>query len=523
MRRSVLWAGAALIAAGLAVFLWKTLVLGLPIVPSDPKGLWRVELEISARGSGERGSVRASLPSSGAGQVVYDEHVLSDRLLFTIRTEDTQRVGVWSGHVGGIHQLTHSFRVQLSSYRTPLPTGIVDAPPAFVTEAFVPPTPELPAQAPAVEEMLATLDLPEQADVVGRARTIFGFVADEVATVDRESDDALLTLAAREGSQEGKARLLATLLRGVRIPARVVRGLELGEDRDPRETAWVEAWIGNGWVPMSPSLGFFATRPDDILRVSKDAQLVEATGVAALAHRYRSLRERLSPEELAVMMLPPNPVLAELSLYRLPVATQGALRLLLLVPLGAFVMAIFRNVIGLPAFGTFLPVLIALALRGTDLLTGLAMVFSVILLGVVSRLFMERLHLLLVPRICILVCLVILSLTLFAVAGRGFQDQNLFGGVLLPIVILSMLIERFSITTAEEGMRAAIVRLCWSLSIAVALYPLFRSATAAHIFFGFPELVLCVMGLLVWVGGYTGYRLSEVIRFRSFAVSEPPL
>jgi hypothetical protein len=35
--------------------------------------------------------------------------------------------------------------------------------------------------------------------------------------------------------------------------------------------------------------------------------------------------------------------------------------------------------------------------------------------------------------------------------------------------------------------------------------------------FSFPELTLCVMGLLVWIGGYTGYRLLDLVRFRSFA------
>jgi hypothetical protein len=35
--------------------------------------------------------------------------------------------------------------------------------------------------------------------------------------------------------------------------------------------------------------------------------------------------------------------------------------------------------------------------------------------------------------------------------------------------------------------------------------------------FGFPELVIVVMGLLIWIGGYTGYRFSDLIRFRAFA------
>ena len=35
--------------------------------------------------------------------------------------------------------------------------------------------------------------------------------------------------------------------------------------------------------------------------------------------------------------------------------------------------------------------------------------------------------------------------------------------------------------------------------------------------FAFPELVFVVMGLLVWIGGYNGYRLSDLVRFRTLA------
>ena len=81
---------------------------------TDAEGLWRVELEITARGTGQRGSVRAPLPSTGRAQDVFDERSTSDRLLFTIRTENGERIGVWSGRLSGVHQLVHGFRVQLS-------------------------------------------------------------------------------------------------------------------------------------------------------------------------------------------------------------------------------------------------------------------------------------------------------------------------------------------------------------------------------------------------------------------------
>jgi hypothetical protein len=70
---------------------------------------------------------------------------------------------------------------------------------------------------------------------------------------------------------------------------------------------------------------------------------------------------------------------------------------------------------------------------------------------------------------------------------------------------------------AEEGLRPALVRAGWSTLVAVIVYPIFRSALAEHLMFGFPELVVCTMGLLVWIGGYTGYRLTDLIRFRLFA------
>ena len=217
------------------------------------------------------------------------------------------------------------------------------------------------------------------------------------------------------------------------------------------------------------------------------------------------------------MMVPPNRVLRALSLYRLPVATQSALRLLLALPLGALIVAIFRNLIGVPTFGTFMPVLIAFALRNVPIYVGLAMVVGVIVVGVFGRLVLERLRLLLVPRLAILLCLVVLGVAAFALLGRRFETRELFSGVLFPIVILTMLIERFSIAIAEEGMRTALTRSGYSLLVTVAVYPVLRDPTAEYVMFSFPELTFCVMGVLVWIGGYTGYRLLDLVRFRSFA------
>jgi hypothetical protein len=55
------------------------------------------------------------------------------------------------------------------------------------------------------------------------------------------------------------------------------------------------------------------------------------------------------------------------------------------------------------------------------------------------------------------------------------------------------------------------------VAVAVVCYPVLRSGAAEHLMFTFPELVFAVMGALVWIGGYMGYRISDLVRFRLLA------
>ncbi len=521
MGRNVIITGAILLAMGLALFLWKTLGLDTPLLPTEVGRVWRVDLEVHARGEGQRGSVSAQLPSSGPGQQIHDERTRSGGLSFQTRSEDGQRVGVWSGVLRGAFNVSHSFRVELTRVDAAL-DGSSATTPAEIADRYTQATSEYPTDSPEIKERLATLDPAVATDPADWLREIFAFVSDEISTADRATDDALLTLRSREGDATGNERLLVTLLRASQIPARNVAGLELSPDLDPTPVVWSEAYVGGGWVPLSSSRDFFASKPERFLTLATDTTTpIVSSGVTALTYRYSALRERLRHVELTAMMTPSQPILRSLSLYRLPVRTQSALRALLLLPLGCLVVAIFRNLVGVPTFGTFMPILIAFALREASLGVGLAMVGGVIGIGILGRLVLDKLHLLLVPRLSILLCVVVITVLGLAIGGGELATGDLTKGVLFPIVILTMLIERFSVTIAEEGMRNALVRAGWSVLVAIMVYPLFRSTTAEHLLFGYPELVFCITGILVWIGGYTGYRLADLIRFRTFADPDP--
>jgi transglutaminase-like putative cysteine protease len=521
MSRPVLITAFLLVALGLGIFSLKVLRYGLPLRPADTRGLWQVELRVTVRGDGRQGSVAALIPSSDEGQVILDERSASDRLRFAIRTRGQTRIGMWTGWLEGVQEIVYEFRVQSDAVRVALPGPPYETPPRALSE-WTQPSPEFPASSPDVRALLQRISLPPPENVLDRVRNLYAFVVHEVATVATAGDDAVLTLAQREGSPTGKARLLVTLLRASGVPARLVRGLELRERAMPQDRVWCQAWVGGVWIPMSPDAGFFGERPADWVSLGgAGRELVEATGARAVGYRFRSLREQLRPEEVALLMAPEHPLLARLSLYNLPLGTQSSLRLLLVLPLGALIIAVLRNIVGVTTYGTFMPLLIAFALRSFPLGQGLALVAFVLTLGVVTRLLLERLRLLMVPRLAILVCLVVLSVTGLALAGDQIGNRDLFAGILFPIVILTMLVERFTIAIAEEGLRAALIPAGWSVFAASMIYPVLRDPSIQYLTFTFPELIFVVMGILVWIGGYTGYRISDLIRFRLLAMPTP--
>jgi hypothetical protein len=524
--RASLIVGALLALLGLAVFGVKHFRYAVPLRVAEGVGPWQVELRVNVRGASTRGSVRALLPISEAGQTIFDEKLTNDRLEFRARDEASgNRTGVWSGVIGPIHEVVYGFHVQMSAVETPLPEGrSFPAPPRALAAQYLAPAAQIPTNAPEIKARLEQLNLPSMQDLPARIRMIYQGVANEVATIERGVDDPLLVLANREGSEAGKELLLVTLMRAAGIPARVVRGLELRADATPREHSWSEVWIADKWVPMLASPiegnpeGFFARRPENFLALGRGAvPNVEATSVTNIGHRYRALREHLRADELANLLTPDNPVFEFLSFYRLPLPTQAALRVLLLIPLGAVVIALFRNVIGVTTYGTFMPILISLALREYSLWRSLALVVGVIVFALVLRRALEFLRLLMVPRLSIMLCTVVLLVAGFALVGEDAETSALFAGVLFPMVILTMLTERIFITAAEEGVREAALRAGISTTVAAAIHPIFQSARAEYLMFTFPELTFCAMGVLIWIGGYTGYRVADLLRFRSLA------
>jgi hypothetical protein len=357
-----------------------------------------------------------------------------------------------------------------------------------------------------------------------QAEVLFQFVAGQIGaepTVAGTPATARECLEAHSGDARAQGRLLAALLRNRGIPARLVTGLAL--DQGPQQTAhvWVEAWLREHWLPMCPFYNRYGRVPQSYLAFAVgDLPLVRARNVRNLDYGF--LIERLAPGT-AGQDAEPTPLhrlLSWCSFHSLPPAEQHLVEFLLLLPVAALIVCLFRNIIGIGSFGTFAPALLGLAFRELHSLPGMLVFVSIVLTGWLLRRFLDRYHLLQVPRMAVLLSLVVLVLIagIVLAAHRNLPATRYIP--LFPIVILVGMIERFWTLEVEDGTSASFRTLLATLFIAVTISLLLSFRAVVTQLFRYPETLGLVMAAQLLIGRYTGYRLTELYRFRDFLETE---
>jgi hypothetical protein len=204
-------------------------------------------------------------------------------------------------------------------------------------------------------------------------------------------------------------------------------------------------------------------------------------------------------------------------LFSLPIETQSVYHVILLLPVGVFLLVILRNVIGIRTFGTFMPVLIGLAFRETQLVWGLFLFTTLIALGLSIRLYLAHLQLLVVPRLSAILIIVIFLMAGFSILTHKLGLERGLSVALFPMVILTMTIERMSIVWEELGALETLQQGAWSLVAAVLAYIVMTISYIEHLVFVFPELLLILLAGMLLLGRYSGFRLLELPRFKALA------
>lgn len=511
-----------LIAAGAGVFLYKVIGLNYPLSTAERPDVWRVEETFEVSGDGGRVVVDVPIPRSSPYHRLISEEVRSGLLRFSIDQTAGDRRGHWSGKLDGTTTLSYGVTLAALSYERTLPDRDTTTSYGKSVALFLQPSAHVPSDEPALRELSQELNL-DRTNKARAAREIFTFVTQEVGALrsERETDVATVIRTGR-GTPLGRARLLCALMRLNGVPCRIVTGLRLVESRRAAPPQyWNEVHVGAGWVPLDAENGLVGRLPADRVALStSDAELLHVTGATEFTHRFLLEAEIESYAAFIRRRIAGSPhAIDRLSPLLLPVETQRGLRFLLLVPLGALAMVVVRNVIGVRTFGMFMPMLIALAMSSTGLLWGTAFLGLIITTALLSRLFIQRLYLLLAARIAFVLTVVVLLMLVVVTVGNRF-DLPSAGVEAFPFVIMTMIVERISVSLEEEGVRNTLNRVASTLFAIYLTYAVVQARGLQAFFLVFPEVLLVILGLLVAVGRYTGYRLVELIRFRELLAAQ---
>lgn len=512
MTRATRWTLAILIAIPAAIMAVKLGVLDYRFADILPRTEYHVTLTMTLDGHGRDVRVRTFLPASDEHQRITAEEQRATALHLSFDTDAGNRLGVWTGaEVPDGTQAQFGFTVLPEAIAYQLDRGI-EVPASYPASIarWLRPEDDIQVDSPEIAALAVRLGA-DRGDVRGRLERIFAYTAGLTQRPFKGTTDALTALRLGEASCNGKSRLLVALARHVGIPARLVGGLILGRGSKRTSHQWVEVYVAGHWVPLCPTNRHFGELPARYLVLYRgDESLFRHTADINFDYRYAITSERVpSPRAREAFRL--FNVWALFDRLGLPFSL---LRTILMLPIGALVVVVFRNVIGMPTFGTFLPALIAAAAGETGAGWGVIAVVILVAIVFLARGAVHRLELLHSPTLAILLAAVAVAILGTALAADHLHLHRLTRITMFPLAVMAITAERFFLTLTEKGPSPAGKELAGTLVVMLACHAVMGSLALQVLVIGFPEVLLWVVAADIYLGRWVGVRLAEYVRFR---------
>ena len=515
-----------LLVVALALGATRRAVLG-PYSDREPG--WQVTLTVTGELPGGKKSLSLPLPPDFRRQHTSGESFKSAEVVPLVpkRRQKARKI-VWRRDGAAdrplLYTLTYTFHAQVGL--RPPTSGMIQGTRRLdrtqPDETLLHPGSLIQSDAPAVQEKAHELlaQVPKSAGPEERLRLLFAYVDD---LEDGKVRGATHTLKLQRGSNIGKARLLVALCRSQGFPTRLLTGIVLSEEGKRPLHSWAETWVQGRWIPMDPTDHHFGADefPDTylVLNIGDGGYGTPQGRDVQVECQVQHLGKSADRPAWASALLT---FFQRASLQRLRPAEQHLVRFLLLLPLAALIVSLYRTVIGVPTFGTFGPALLGLAFLDVRALRwGLPIFVLIILLGWAIRHGLERFHLLQVPRAAALLTLIVGMLIGLIVLANNFGVVGMQYVSLFPLVILTHLVERFWTVEAEDGTMSSFKTLLGTMVVAVTVSFALAPDFVGSWMLAYPETLLAVLAVQLALGRYTGYRLSELYRFGELIQDEP--
>lgn len=492
-----------IMCTGVGLILYKHLVLGFPLLPDDRKLVWTVEAKIDFSAQGDPVIVSFALPPKNPHTTFMEEDFASPDYGFSEIATQNERRAQWSKREADGLQTSY---YRLSVYKN----DRVAAPPATDTPVNL--------IKPEFDPVFNTAAMALLDQARSKSANIETFTQELIKSLNSQSPTQNQSLLIKDQSSvEYKTNLIVNLLALDGVSARIVRGLFLeGGRRRQTLSNFIEVYDGDQWLMFNQDTGMSGI-PDDFLIWQRGGQsLLDVIGGTRSKVSFSIIENTQSSRNLVLRdSQDKQAALIDFSIYSLPIEQQNTFKMILLLPIGALIVVIMRLIVGLRTSGTFMPILIALALIQTTLITGIVIFLTVVGTGLVIRSYLSRLNLLFVARISAVIIVVIVIMASISIISNKLGFNQAMTVTLFPLIILAWTIERMSVLWEEDGPREVFVQGAGSLITAVIAYLFMTNHIIEYLTFNFPELMLVTLALILILGQYTGYRLTELYRFKS--------
>lgn len=491
-----------LFLVGMGIFFYRHLVLDVPLTDTENVNSWMIEANLRFV-SDRNMPVKASftIPYMPPHLAILDEYFVAQNYGVTTNLNGNNRRAVWA--------LRHSKGPQSLYYRAIFHE--MDG-----NDIYLAKPPRLKVQT--LEENKKTAVDTIIAQSHQSSADIQTFAQSMIKELNKQDGNAKLLVGNDFNNDTNVVNAAITVLNQARINAIPVHGIHLSQQAKANFKLFIAVYNGREWIYINPRTGTVGLPKDFLAWQYGSDPMFELQG-----GKKPQFSLTVSPTPINALSvakahgLQTDSQLLRFSLLQLPVHVQETYKILLTVPIGAFIILLLRNFIGLKTFGTFMPVLIALAFRETHVIWGIILFTVIVSFGLAARFYLDQLRLLLVPRLAAILTVVIMLMIFISVISQNLGIEAGLSVALFPMVILTMTIERMCITWDERGASEAIKSGIGSLVAAVIAFGAMNYPPLQYLVFAFPELLLVLLAIILWFGQYRGYRLFELFRFNALA------
>ncbi len=342
------------------------------------------------------------------------------------------------------------------------------------------------------------------------------FITEAIRRVNDITDDNVRLLLGGQTSPIDKARVIDVLLSQARIPLEMVHTIRLEPVANQEPELWLRSHNGERWLYFHPETGQQGIPDNRMVWWTGNQPLFNLEGGRQGRVSITINNSEMNALRLAQMTTDTggSPLL-EYSLYGLPLHAQQVYQVMIMIPIGVLVILVLRNLIGIQTLGTFTPVLISLAFRETQVGWGIVLFTLITALGLSLRSYLEHLKLQMLPRLSIVLTFVVIIIAIISLFSHKLGIERALSVSLFPMVILTMTIERLSINWEERGGAASFKVALGTLIAATLAHLLMTIPELAYFVFTFPAILLVLVGFMLAMGRYRGYRLTELMRFKA--------